>query len=187
MTRMTRAEVLRKCLILFDAQRRVYSRGNAGLEALPGAEESFQADAEICRVLREMLREMESGVPENLMKPASVTYKCRMTREEFEELEKRILQKRFEIPNGPMEKPEQYTLGDMLQGNPLVTKETIEAARTVDEARDKLIEKYAGQGLVVPNGPMEPDVPKVVELKEWQRVAAEKPPERLDFDEGDGE
>ena len=142
MTRMTRAEVLRKCLILFDAQRRVYSRGNAGLEALPGAEESFQADAEICRVLREMLREMESGVPENLMKPASVTYRCRMTMEELDELLDKA--RRGEDP-GP---------------------------------------------ILVPYGPLdkrpEPDVPKVVELREWQRIAAEKPPERLDFDEGDG-
>jgi len=29
----------------------------------------------------------------------------------------------------------------------------------------------------------EPAVPKVTELKEWQRLAAHKPPERLDFDE----
>ena len=59
---MSRAEVLRKCLIVFDALRRVASKGNAGLEAMPGAEESFQSDQQICFVLREMLQEMESTV-----------------------------------------------------------------------------------------------------------------------------
>ena len=97
---MTRAEALRKCLIVFDALRRENSKGNAGLEALPGSEGSFQVDEQICFVLREWLREMESG-----------------------------------------------------------------AARAAAE----------------------PDVPKVVDLREWQRIAKEKPPERLDFDEGDQE
>ena len=94
---MKRAEALRKCLIVFDALRRVSSKGNAGLEPLEGAEESFETDSEICQVLREWLREMEAGLPTN---------------------------------------------------------------RT-----------------------LEPDVPKVTDLKEWQRIAAQKPPERLDFDE----
>lgn len=90
---MKRAEALRKCLIVFDALRRVSSKGNAGLEPLEGAEESFETDSEICQVLREWLREMESGA---YMKP-------------------------------------------------------------------------------------EPDVPKVAELKEWQRLVENKPPERLDL------
>lgn len=94
---MTRAEVLRKCLIYFDALRRISSKGNAGLEPLEGAEESFQTNSEICQVLREWLREMESsGTRSN--------------------------------------KPE-------------------------------------------------PDVPKVTKLREWQRIVAGRPPERLDFDE----
>lgn len=93
---MTRAEALRKSLIVFDALRRVSSKGNAGLEPLDGAEESFNNDSEICKVLREWLQEMESGAK---------------------------------------------------QSRP------------------------------------EPDVPKVTDLKEWQRLAAKRPPERLDFDE----
>ena len=140
---MTRAEALRKSLIVFDALRRVSSKGNAGLEALDGAEESFRTDSEICQVLREWLREMESGVPENLMKPASVTYKCRMTREELDEL--------------------------------------LDKARRGEDPG----------AILVPYGPLdkrpEPDVPKVVDLREWQRIAEERPPERLDFDEGDRE
>ena len=57
---MTRSDVLRKCIIVFDAIRRAASKGNAGLEPLKGAEESFRTDCEICDSLREMLREMQS-------------------------------------------------------------------------------------------------------------------------------
>ena len=165
---MTRAEVLRKCLIVFDALRRVSSKGNAGLEALPGAEESFRADAEICRVLREWLREMEAG-PTEIRMP-------KMAREDIEEIERMIRNGDFLTPCGP--KPEtdmplaSDTLEYMLQGNPLMTQETIAAARAVDEARDRLIERMTQP---------EPNVPKVVEMKEWQRLRT--PPERLDFDE----
>ena len=145
---MTRAEVLRKCLIVFDALRRVSSKGNAGLEALPGAEESFRADAEICQVLREWLREMEAGA-------------ARIKMQELDPLKT-------------------YTMEQIMRGNPLMTQETIAAAQRVDEARDKLIERMYGPE---PNAQAEPNVPKVVDLREWQRLAAEKPPERLDFDE----
>ena len=166
---MTRAEVLRKCLIVFDALRRVSSKGNAGLEAVPGAEESFRADAEICRVLREWLREMEAG--ENAIRMR------KLTSEEFEELERKIRDGEetgtLLVPWGPTEKRLE-NLGDMLKRNPLMTQETIAAARRVDEARDKIIDQIGRQ---------EPNVPKVVDLREWQRLAAEKPPERLDFDE----
>lgn len=58
---MTRGDVLRKCIVVFDAIRRAASKGNAGLEAAEGMEESFRNDCEICETLREMLREMEAG------------------------------------------------------------------------------------------------------------------------------
>ena len=122
---MNRAEALRKCLIVFDALKRVNSKGNAGLEPMPGAEESFRTDSEICQVLREWLREMESGAP--------VYHARKMTKEEFEQLERKIH----------------------------------------DES---LLEQF-----LVPNGPLEPDVPKITDMKEWQRLKT--PPERLDFDE----
>ena len=93
---MTRAEVLRKSITVFEAIRRMASKGNAGLEPERGAEEEYSTVEECVRVMKEWLREMESG--------------------------------------------------------------TARAAA-------------------------EPDVPKVVELREWQRIAAEKPPERMDFDE----
>lgn len=126
---MKRAEALRKCLIVFDALKRVSSKGNAGLEPLEGAEESFETDSEICQVLREWLREMESGGNEIRTR--------KMTSEEFEEL-KRAIQDGKETGT-----------------------------------------------LLVPYGPLdkrpEPDVPKVTDLKEWQRLVENKPPERLDL------
>lgn len=61
MIRITRSEVLRKCIILFDALKRVASKGNAGLEAVRGAEEEFEMDTAIAAELRQMLREMEAG------------------------------------------------------------------------------------------------------------------------------
>ena len=59
--KLTRSEVLRKCIVVFDAIRRAASKGNAGLEPAHGMEESFQNDSEICNTLREMLREMEAA------------------------------------------------------------------------------------------------------------------------------
>ena len=169
MEKMTRAEVLRKCLIVFDALKRVYSKGNAGLEALPGAEESYRNDSEICRVLREWLQEMETGAQEIRMR--------RLTKEEYEGMKGKFIGRgQILVPCGP--KPETDmplatdTLEYMRQGNPLMAPETIAAARRMDEARDKIIDQI---------GRPEPDVPKVVDLKEWQRLKT--PPERMDFDE----
>ena len=65
MAGMTRSDVLRKCIVVFDAIKRASSKGNAGLEAVQGAEESFRTDCEICDVLREWLREMEGGQETN--------------------------------------------------------------------------------------------------------------------------
>ena len=61
MERMTKAEVLRRCIVIFEAIRRVHSKGSAGLEALEGAERLFDADCECCQILKQMLRDMESG------------------------------------------------------------------------------------------------------------------------------
>ena len=58
---MTRGDVLRKCIIVFDAIKRQSSKGNAGLEPEKGAEEEFAQEQEICDTLRQMLREMEAG------------------------------------------------------------------------------------------------------------------------------
>lgn len=66
--KLTRAEVLRKCIIVMDALKRVTSKGNAGLEPMEGAEESFWTDTQICDTLREMLRELESGIGKQIVR-----------------------------------------------------------------------------------------------------------------------
>lgn len=69
MIRITRSEVLRKCIIIFDALKRVASKGNAGLEAARGAEEEFEMDTAITAELRQMLREMEAGESRKTAEP----------------------------------------------------------------------------------------------------------------------
>lgn len=59
--KLSRRQVLEKCLIVFDALKRIQSKGNAGLEPEQGAEEQWFLDTEICEQLREMIREMMSG------------------------------------------------------------------------------------------------------------------------------
>ena len=165
---ITRAEALRKSITVFEAIRRMASKGNAGLEPERGAEEEYSTVEECVRVMKEWLREMEAGAP--------AFHAKKMTREEYEELMRKIKQGSFLIPCGPKPETDMPLATDsleyMLQGNPLMAQETIEAARRVDEARDKIIDQI---------GRPEPDVPKVVDLKEWQRLKT--PPERLDFDE----
>lgn len=59
---MTRAEVLRKCITVFEAIRRMASKGNAGLEPERGAEEEYSTVDESIRIMKDWMREMESGV-----------------------------------------------------------------------------------------------------------------------------
>ena len=59
--KISRTDILRKCIIVFDAMRRVASKGNAGLEPAKDAEESFWLDTAICDGLREWLQEIEAG------------------------------------------------------------------------------------------------------------------------------
>ncbi len=58
--RITKSEALRKAIIIFDALKRACSKGNSGLEAERGMEESFWTDAEVAERLREILRDMEA-------------------------------------------------------------------------------------------------------------------------------
>ena len=59
--KISRPEALRKCIVVFEAMKRVTSKGNAGLEPERGAEEEFWTDCGVLKTLRDMLREMESG------------------------------------------------------------------------------------------------------------------------------
>lgn len=66
--RITKSEALRKAIIIVDALKRACSRGNAGLEAERGMEESFWMDTEIAERLREILRDMEATEKANAKK-----------------------------------------------------------------------------------------------------------------------
>lgn len=138
---MTRAEVLRKCITVFEAIRRMASRGNAGLEPERGAEEEYSMVDECIRIMKDWMREMEAGLP--------------------------VFRVKSDMPQAT--DAWEY----MLQGGPLVTPETMKAAREMDEAREQMIKQRTTP---------EPNVP-VIDMREWQRIAAQKPPERLDFDE----
>lgn len=61
MAKLTRRDVLGKCIVVFEAIRRAASQGNAGLIAAEGMEESFRVDNEILDTLRTMVQEIEAG------------------------------------------------------------------------------------------------------------------------------
>lgn len=58
--KLSRGDVIRKCIVVLEGLRRAMSKGNAGLEPEKGAEESFWTDDDVCRELREILREIEA-------------------------------------------------------------------------------------------------------------------------------
>lgn len=61
---ITRREAIRKCIVIFEALRRITAKGNAGLEAARGAEEAYDMNVQILDHLRGILREMEAGTRE---------------------------------------------------------------------------------------------------------------------------
>ena len=61
MDKLSRSDVIRKCIVMFEALKRLTGKGNAGLEPANGAEESYDMNCQVLDELREMLREMEAG------------------------------------------------------------------------------------------------------------------------------
>ena len=61
MNKLSRSDALRKCIVVFEAIRRMSGKGNAGLEPERGAEEQFDMANQVLENLREMLRAMEAG------------------------------------------------------------------------------------------------------------------------------
>ena len=61
--KMSRAEILRKCIYVFEGWRRATSKGGAGLEADPRAVKDFDFCDGMVAGLKEMLREIEGGKP----------------------------------------------------------------------------------------------------------------------------
>ena len=64
METITRSEAIRKCIVIFEALRRMTGKGSAGLEAARGAEEAYDMNVQILDHLRGILREMETGTRE---------------------------------------------------------------------------------------------------------------------------
>ena len=59
MRKLSRQEVVRKAITVFEAIRRMTSKGGAGLEPERGAEEEYNCVDDCTQQLREILREMQ--------------------------------------------------------------------------------------------------------------------------------
>ena len=59
MRKLSRQEVVRKAITVFEAIRRMASKGGAGLEPERGAEEEYNCVDDCTQQLREILREMQ--------------------------------------------------------------------------------------------------------------------------------
>ena len=103
--KLTKSEVLRKCIIVFDAIRRATSKGGAGLVPDDGKETSFYMDQEICDRLREMLLEAQWAEHEEAQKAEEEKRIRRMqeARERKEDGELKDWQKDV-MENGPPER-----------------------------------------------------------------------------------
>ena len=79
MRKLSRQEVIRKAIVVFEAIRRMTSRGGAGLEAERGAEDEFYMIDDCTEQLREILREMnENERNQALQKQVEEAYEKRM-------------------------------------------------------------------------------------------------------------
>jgi hypothetical protein len=59
--KMSRAEILRKCIYVFEGWRRFASKGGAGLEADPRSIGDYELCDQVVSGLKEMMREIEGG------------------------------------------------------------------------------------------------------------------------------
>ena len=81
MRKLSRQEVIRKCIVVFEAIRRMTSRGGAGLEPERGAEDEFYMIDDCTEQLREILREMnENERNRALQKQVEERYERRILR-----------------------------------------------------------------------------------------------------------
>ena len=58
---VSRREVLSECLTIFEARARSVSKNLANREAKEGYEKQFDLDMERCRVIREIMRDIQGG------------------------------------------------------------------------------------------------------------------------------
>ena len=62
MESISRKQVLSECLTIFEARARSVSRNLANREAMEGYEKQFALEHERCRVIREIMRDIEGGL-----------------------------------------------------------------------------------------------------------------------------
>ncbi|MBR4394460.1 MAG: hypothetical protein IKT07_10650 [Oscillospiraceae bacterium] len=61
MLSVTRRQVLSECLVIFEARARSVSKNLANREPMEGYEKQFDADQLRCRVIRELMQDIERG------------------------------------------------------------------------------------------------------------------------------
>ena len=61
MESISRRQVLSECLTIFESRARSVSRNLANREPMEGYEKQFDLEMERCRIIREIMREIEGG------------------------------------------------------------------------------------------------------------------------------
>ena len=72
MESISRSQVLSECLTIFEARARSVSKNLANREAMDGYEKQFDLEQARCRIIREIMRDIEGGrtVSNEIRKPA---------------------------------------------------------------------------------------------------------------------
>lgn len=71
MRKLNRQEVIRKAIVVFEAIKRMTSKGGAGLEPERGAAAEFDMVDDCTQQLREILREMQANEHEQALQQAA--------------------------------------------------------------------------------------------------------------------
>ena len=69
MQKLTRMDVLQKSITVFEAIRRMASKGNAGQVPEVGAEEEYNTVDECIRIMKEWMREIKAGTARPAIEP----------------------------------------------------------------------------------------------------------------------
>ena len=79
MQKLSRQEVIRKCIVVFEAIRRMTSKGGASLEPEHGAEDEYDMVNDCTQQLREILKDMQAHDHDReLQKKVEEAYETRM-------------------------------------------------------------------------------------------------------------
>ena len=72
MESISKRQVLSECLTIFEARARSVSKNLANREAMDGYEKQFDLEQARCRIIREIMRDIEGGkvISNEIRKPA---------------------------------------------------------------------------------------------------------------------